>query len=457
MALFQVDGRGPTVPGAGTSHGTAASHGAAAVDEHLGALLGEHILPVRQRRSTEDPYLLGVDVLGCPVVVEVVGLLDGPTLLRALAQLGRATRFSLRDIAARYHGGSDRFLPDLATFRESVPATRLAAASCGPRLLVVCTQVADGIGDAVAALHGRGVDILRATRVAGPDGPLLDVSPVHLAVPDGTWSVSHGVAALTAAGGDVTAAWRAAEDEVEDAPGTPMRSTATGLPDTLSRSRAWRRVLDDDALERRPATGPVLDRGAAGHRPGEDAREDRRTGFDRRLEPRAGAERRRGLDHQGLHHPGLHHAAGERPGVGGGRVDSRGVDGATLAGLEPRADQRAPLAARSGADSRGGQDGHASLATPPGPAVHPVPHPAGDPRLAALAAYGPVQLVWTRARRGQRFEARVLREGLIELADGTRVADPGRAAELVSGTPGVDGWRVWRVGVDGPSLGEAVR
>ncbi|WP_230685268.1 hypothetical protein [Cellulomonas sp. JZ18] len=64
-------------------------------------------------------------------------------------------------------------------------------------------------------------------------------------------------------------------------------------------------------------------------------------------------------------------------------------------------------------------------------------------------------LVWARERRGQRFTALLMPDGLVELPDGTRVASPDEAATLVSGVEGVDGWRAWRLGDGGPTLAEA--
>lgn len=195
MPIFPIDGGRPvaTQP----MRPADATYGAAVVDEHLGALLGEHLLPVRSRNGAADePYLLAVDIHGGPVVVEVVGLLDGATLLRALVYLGRAARLSLRDLAAVYRGGSQRFAADLATFRESVPAAQLLGGAAQARLLLVCAQVGDGIVDAVGALAGRGVEVLQVNLVDGPGGRLIDVSPVGRAVPDGSWSVANGVATL---------------------------------------------------------------------------------------------------------------------------------------------------------------------------------------------------------------------------------------------------------------------
>ncbi|GIG25458.1 hypothetical protein [Cellulomonas denverensis] len=88
------------------------------------------------------------------------------------------------------------------------------------------------------------------------------------------------------------------------------------------------------------------------------------------------------------------------------------------------------------------------------------PVPGGPlPELAALAAAErkPLDLVWVRVRRGQRLTATLRTDGMIQLADGSLHTDPGDAAVVAADLERpADGWRVWRFGEDGPSLGEAV-
>lgn len=87
------------------------------------------------------------------------------------------------------------------------------------------------------------------------------------------------------------------------------------------------------------------------------------------------------------------------------------------------------------------------------------PGPVPDGRLAALAAEigEPMALVWARRRRGVSYEALLHPDGVIELADGSRHTDPDTAASVVSGSQvPVDGWSVWRLEGDGPSLREAL-
>ncbi|GAA4694808.1 hypothetical protein APR04_002466 [Promicromonospora umidemergens] len=79
-----------------------------------------------------------------------------------------------------------------------------------------------------------------------------------------------------------------------------------------------------------------------------------------------------------------------------------------------------------------------------------------DPDLEALArSVGtPTRIVWSRPRRNQHFEAMLLPDGAIELANGARYRHPDTAATAASGSYTADGWNVWRIGDTGPTLVE---
>ena len=76
--------------------------------------------------------------------------------------------------------------------------------------------------------------------------------------------------------------------------------------------------------------------------------------------------------------------------------------------------------------------------------------------LAAVAASlgKPTQLIWQRLRRGIYHEAILSVEGVITLSDGRSFTDPTSAANAAQAVTDADGWRVWRVGVHGPHLGD---
>ena len=82
-----------------------------------------------------------------------------------------------------------------------------------------------------------------------------------------------------------------------------------------------------------------------------------------------------------------------------------------------------------------------------------------DPDLVALAGtlVHPTTIVWSRPRRRQHFEAVLHRDGAIQLADGSRYWHPDHAASAASGSPTADGWSVWRLGAEGPTLMDAFR
>ncbi len=76
--------------------------------------------------------------------------------------------------------------------------------------------------------------------------------------------------------------------------------------------------------------------------------------------------------------------------------------------------------------------------------------------LAAVAASlgKPTQIIWQRLRRGIYHEAILSVEGVITLSDGRSFTDPTSAANAAQAVTDADGWRVWRVGVHGPHLGD---
>ncbi|MFE5294499.1 hypothetical protein ACFQ8T_20145 [Isoptericola sp. NPDC056618] len=82
-----------------------------------------------------------------------------------------------------------------------------------------------------------------------------------------------------------------------------------------------------------------------------------------------------------------------------------------------------------------------------------------DPDLVALAGtlVHPTTIVWSRPRRRQYFEAVLHQDGAIQLADGSRYWHPDHAASAASGSPTADGWSVWRLGAEGPTLMDAFR
>ncbi|KGM12979.1 hypothetical protein N869_17045, partial [Cellulomonas bogoriensis 69B4 = DSM 16987] len=184
--MFQVEG-GRSVPveplqPARNAFGPETS---SVVADHLDALLGEQLLPLRAREAgADEPHLLAVDAAGQPVVVEVVAVLDREACLRALRYAGQAARLSTFDLAQAYQGGPDRFAAHLAAFRQTVPASALLSPStvgAGARLLLVCSEIAPDVEDVIEFLLQPGwqVELLQVGIIEGADGRrIVDVSPV---------------------------------------------------------------------------------------------------------------------------------------------------------------------------------------------------------------------------------------------------------------------------------------
>ena len=74
--------------------------------------------------------------------------------------------------------------------------------------------------------------------------------------------------------------------------------------------------------------------------------------------------------------------------------------------------------------------------------------------LVAASLQTPARLVWDRPRRGIHHEAILDRSGRMTLSTGESFVDPSAAANAAQHTQDIDGWRVWRLGVTGPSLAE---
>ena len=438
MPIFEPDGGRPRLvqpmqPLAGVFLGEVRT----LLSEHLPAVVGEPLFPVRSRSSMPEhadvPELLALDVTGRPVIVEVAQVVDDVAIVDALRHAGAAARLTTSDVARAYHPSPDRFAADYAAFRDQVPFARPAELRHGTRLVLLCSEVAAESVDTLAAVRGPGwpVTVIQVGVVRGPDGRrLLDVSPLA----------------------EYEAARRPAEP-------TSLRlvqgAHSGGVPVPVP--------LDDERPEPPfiPTQPPTI--------PG-------RPSFGR---PGAAS--------------GRPAATLERPVAPATRPAASTL--AALVTAPPRPDRTtSPLTSRATATPFGGRETApprtASETSPPpwttsataapwptagdgpqpfldgAPTVSPVSLPGGFgylttsaalPELAQLAATlrAPAPLVWLRVRRGQRLEATLRPDGLIQLADGALFADPDLAAARAAHSEGVvDGWRTWRLGDGGLTLAE---
>ncbi len=410
MPIFELDaGRPVLVQPMQPAAGAFEAETQALVGDHLSALLNEHVFPVvRSHGAPGEPQVLALDAHGQPVVAEVVRVLDGDGLVRALQHAGATSRLSTDDLARAYVGGAHAFADDLVAFRESLPiAVRNAPSrSSGTRVVVFCAEVAESVQDAVEFLRqsGRQVEVLVVGVVRGQDGRrLLDVSPL-------------GAPALLRRPTEPASHWVGPGDAFADA-------IAYDPSRTGARERRLPRPRPDIV-----STGPYLG------------------------------------DYQGSGVPTGQHlvVTGQNPLVPAAQVPRAAETSESP--LSPAALRRPPVpdegvvrvatAGRLGSAGahrdRPGDDRDAARDRAPGTRA------PGSLLSAVARELGGATLVWVRERRGERFEAQLRSDGTLQLADGKIYLDPDAAARAAIGVDrDVDGWSTWRVGERGPTLAEA--
>ncbi|MCR6493349.1 hypothetical protein [Cellulomonas sp. P24] len=427
MPIFELDaGRPVLVQPMQPAAGAFEAETQALVSDHLSALLNEHVFPVvRSHGAPGEPQVLALDAHGQPVVAEVVRVLDGESLVRALQHAGATSRLSTDDLARAYTGGAHAFADDLVAFRESLPiAVRNAPSrSSGARVVVFCAEVAESVHDAVEFLRqsGRQVEVLVVGVVRGHDGRrLLEVSPL-------------GAPALVRRPTEPASRWVGPGDAFTDAIAyDPARAGA--------RERRLPRPRPDIV-----STGPYLgDYQGAGVPTGQHlivtgqhplVPDAASTGGPPVAEP-----------------PGAPFVL-PQPMPGGAPVRVPAAERVPTAERVPVA-ERVPTAERMASTGahreRAGDDRGAARERPPRADV------PGSPLSAIARELGGATLVWVRERRGERFEAHLRSDGTLQLADGKIYLDPDAAARAAIGVErDVDGWRTWRVGEHGPTLAEA--
>ena len=457
MPIFEVDHGQPVLARHLTPAASAFGvESAALVADHLGALLGEQLMPVASRQpGVDSPHLLAVDASGQPVVVEVVHRLDGEALLRALKYGGQAARLSSRDFASLYHRGAENFEADLAEFSSDVPVVSRHAAvrHAGPRLLLVCADIEPGVLDAIEFLRQPGwhVDVLQIGVLSGSDGRrFVDVSPLSKArVEPGharrDWLPPTVIAATDPSAAAANPPTRHAAEpptSTEPTPALPVPALLPSLPVPESEP-LWRRTAFPERVQA-PVTGGLPESNAGSWVPSPAA------------EPWSPPP---------VALPPL------TPGPG---IVMSPILEQSLASLSPAARARLfPLQGPPiGTVARQPVEIPVEVAVTPQspPALLEVPSASpmasnsvdvasASPlreleRVAALVPT-PATLVWVRERRNQRFEAKLRLDGVIVIAGGSEHVDPTEAAAVASGSLAhLDGWRLWHVGEDGPTLAD---
>lgn len=399
MALYELDGNRLVPARVGTAAAPSLHEaGLAAARRQIVEVLRRPLLTVSEESFDGAQVVTALDAAGHVVTLAVVDSLDSTTLLTLMARSTAARSSGRAGLARDYPGGAAALAAHEESLRRAVPSSD----DSGAVLTILAGAVAPEVRASVAMLGASGVEV-------------------------------HGVDVREVEGGRILVAIERLEHD----------SLGTTTPLIIDSGRRSRRALraqtsttssSPDAVT---APTPV-------QQPAPAAEPDRSES-----EPDSAAG------------PGAEAPAPARRGTHAGPA----VEDEGTAGPDPEAEtgptpepEVAADAATSSADPAGAHRAHRSEA----PVLGATPLvPTGEcaqDELARVAATldGPVTLVWRRLRRGIHHEAVLRPDGTITLADGRVFRDPSAAANAAQHTVDVDGWRVWREGEHGPSLGELV-
>ncbi|RHA42699.1 restriction system modified-DNA reader domain-containing protein [Cellulomonas rhizosphaerae] len=454
MPIFELDeGRPRLVQPMQPLAGSFAQECDSLLTHHLTAIAGEPLFPVRSRTGAPEhaslPALLALDATGRPVIVEIVQVVDDDAVVSALRHAGAAARMTTTDLTRAYHADPSRFGVEFAAFREQVAFGAQTSRREGVRLILLCSEVAAEASDTLGFLRGPGrhVDILQVGVVrGGDDRRLIDVSP--LAQHEGSRrAVEPTALRLVRASESTFASAMAYEPERRALPPNP--------------SRPWADHASSGELRAVPSAPPMPRPAPASALPLAPTTPRTTSTQPTAVVPEPAAPAATGSSVSTSYVPT------SLPPTTSGPTTSV-ASGATSPSIAAPTNS-APTAT-------------ASTNPPPAPPTPPThelvepapvnrapkqalpPHsPAGlvdvpHPQLATLAKQrrAMTTLVWYRERRNQRVVAMLRNDGLIQLAAGQVFADPSHAASAAIGADsGVDGWRAWRIGDGGPTLGEA--
>ena len=387
-----------------------------AVRGQLVDVLRRPVFPIVWEREGDADVLTALDAASQVMCVELLDHLDAGALVSAMARTAAAAQSGWTDLAARYPGGSTAFRQDWDEFRETVPVN----AGASPRLTLIALAVNDDVRTALAMLLCSGIEVQEAqVRTASDGRVLVGLEPVR-------HDVLGGSGAVLVARASRMALERPKENEAATtAPTMPVPSMRRG-------TRTSRAAKKD-----RPPMAP------GGH---VEAARVRAAG--------ARGERSRAARAR---------AVGPAAAVATTLIEPMEPVEAVEAVTGPN-DVTVPtvrlVESASPATSPGGVDRNHRAAAPVLGAQPTVP--SGGQSAAALASVAsridtPVTLVWQRMRRGIHHEAVLSADGVITLSNGMRFRDPSAAANAAQHTQDIDGWRVWRVGAQGPALRDFIK
>ncbi|MCL2423957.1 MAG: hypothetical protein FWD11_08735 [Micrococcales bacterium] len=467
MTLFELgSGRVRLVQPMQPRASTFTSEVRAVVAHNLQAVVPEPLFVVHEHDGREGsglPDILALDPTGRPVTIEVVHQLDHDAFLSALRRAGTAGRMTESDFGQVYQANDpSRFARDFSAFRSGLPFGIHAPQRAGPRIVVLCADIAPEAHDAADFWQSRGgrLDILQVGVILGEDqARILVVSPHashesrrRMPEPTGLRLVHGGMFEpdTTSAQPIVDDHRAAVNDDIRPTP--PL---APSVAQTMPRPRtdsSWSSTGKDSWSSSTGKDSWSSDKDSSWSSASTDSSWS--TGRESSWSASTDSSWSSSTDSS------WSSASASRPSSSSSRDD-----GARTALADPpsrsasRVDE--PLAPAEPAVLRKFDILAAPLGLPP--ALDDRPHLARTstvayPELVELVnEVGPTQLVWLRRRRGERLIARLRIDGLIELPDGRRFDDPSAAASAAARSEGeFDGWTSWRLGDRGPTLAEAI-
>ena len=394
-----------------------------AVRGQLVDVLRRPVFPIVWEREGDADVLTALDAASQVMCVELLERLDAAALVAAMARTAAAAQSGWTDLAARYPGGSTSFREDWDEFRETVPIN----AGPSPRLTMIAMAVNDDVRTALAMLLCSGIEVQEAqVRTASDGRVLVGLEPVR-------HDVLGGSGAVLVARASRMALERPKENEAATtAPTMPVPSMRRGTRTSRAAKKDRPPMAPGGRVE--AATGHV------------EAARVRAAG--------ARGERSRAARAR---------AVGPAAAVATTLIEPMEPVEAVEAVTGPN-DVTVPtvrlVESASPATSPGGVDRNHRAAAPVLGAQPTVP--SGGQSAAALASVAsridtPVTLVWQRMRRGIHHEAVLNHDGVITLSNGMQFRDPSAAANAAQHTQDIDGWRVWRVGAQGPALRDFIK
>lgn len=413
MALFELHDGGLAPARLGHEAGEAARREALdSVRHHVVEVLSAPLFPVCWNEA--GTVLTALDPAGQVVAVEVIEELDPSVIVSSMAHLATVAAAGWAELANRYPGGLQTFREDWNEFRESMPAR----VEPGPRLIIVAARIADSVRSSLAMLASSGVELqLLSVREFSSGRRLVELQRVE----PQTFSPAARMLASRRAAQPVLSGQTAVVNERAK----PAADDAANSDDAAAASASPAQSPDDQADQAQAAGSPAPSKQSA-----PAAKERASQGASGKTEDPMEIT---------LDAP----AVSELGGTSGSRGEAAEEQAGTPEATAPEALQPQPGAI----DSATPVDGFARMSAPEA--------------SAALELVGSVlerdtPIVWQRLRRGIFHEAVLSPQGVISLADGRSFTDPSAAADAAQGCEGADGWHVWRFGVRGPSLREAL-